>query len=222
MKSSNPLLVLLLRHEETLNPEGRLYGQEEVSLSETGRRRTEALVERLCRFPVRAVYGSDLSRSAYGAQRLAALTGAPLRLTPDLREIDFGAWTGRTFAELLKIPEFRLRLSDPEALAPPGGETLAELAQRALGVLTEIRREFSSGLVVIFGHGGLNRALLCRLLELPLRRFFSLEQRPGAVNLLVFYPEASPLLALFNAPSDLDLGPYLDYYGIGAHPYRRP
>jgi len=222
MKSSEPLLLLLLRHEETVNPEGRLYGQEDVPLSEAGLRRTEALVERLGRFPVRAVYGSDLSRSAYGARRLSSLTGAPLRLTPALREIHFGAWTGKTFAELLQIPEFRLRLSRPEALAPPGGETLEELSRRALGVLAEIRREFPSGLVVLFGHGGLNRALILRLLDMPLSRFFSLEQRPGAVNLLVFYPESPPLLALLNAPPDLDLAPYLDYYGIGAHPYRGP
>ncbi|RUM87597.1 MAG: alpha-ribazole phosphatase [Thermodesulfatator sp.] len=212
MKSSKPLLVLLFRHEETVNPEGRLYGQEDVPLSEKGRRRTEKLVERLASLSVCAVYGSDLSRSAYGAQRLAELTGAPLRLTPALREIDFGAWTGRTLTELLQIPEFRRRLSHPEALAPPGGETLEQLAHRALGVLSEIRRDFPSGLVVVFGHGGLNRALLCRLFEIPLQRFFSLEQRPGAANLLVFYPETPPLLALFNAPPNLDFSSYLDYY----------
>ena len=212
MRSSKPLLLLLLRHEETQSPPGTLYGQKDVPLSPQGRLRTQQLVQRLAQFPVTAVYGSDLSRSRFGAELLAQKTSAPLRLTPDLREIDFGAWSGKTFKELLKVPDFCERLQDPEKIAPPGGETLRDLSQRALKVFQEIKDHFPSGLVVVFGHGGLNRALIASLLEIPLSRFFSLEQRPGALNLLVFFPESAPLLALFNASPELDLRPYLEYY----------
>ncbi len=214
MKSSKPLLILLLRHEETEAPPGVLYGQKDVPLSERGRRRTEALVEKLATFPLRAVYGSDLRRSSYGAQLLAKRTGAPLTLTPLLRELDFGEWTGLSFEELLRLPEFQQRLQSPHQIHPPQGESLRALADRGLRVLSEIRERFSEGLVVIFGHGGLNRALLARLLEIPMSRFFSLEQRPGALNLLVFFPETSPILALYNAPPELDLRPYFEYYGF--------
>lgn len=214
MTSSNPLVILLLRHEETENPRGILYGQMDVPLSLRGRRKTEELVEKLSHFKIEAVYGSDLCRARYGAELLAEKTGVPLTLTPLLREIDFGKWTGLTFEELLRIPDFRKRLKDPEKMRPPGGETLKRLSERALRVISEIRSRFSEGLVVIFAHGGLNRGLMARLLDIPLNRFFSLEQRPGAVNLLVFFPDSPPLLALFNAPSEIDLRPYLEYYGI--------
>ncbi len=224
MKSSEarPLLLLLLRHEETENPRGVLYGQQEVPLSPRGRARTQALVRKLARLPVKAVYGSDLTRAAYGAELLSRETGAPLTLTPLLREIHFGRWTGLTFAELLEIPEFRERLANPAEIRPPGGESLRELSVRALKALNLIREKHPEGLVVVFAHGGFNRALLCTLFEIPLKRFFSLEQRPGAMNLMVFFPEAPPLLALLNAPPELDLAPFLDYYGSGAGPYHKP
>ena len=224
MKSSEsrPLFLLLLRHEETENPRGVLYGQRDVPLSARGRARTEALIERLARLPVKAVYGSDLTRAAYGARLLSRRTGVPLTLTPLLREIHFGEWTGLTFAELLEIPEFRKRLANPAEIRPPGGESLSELSQRASRALNLIRENHPEGLVVVFAHGGFNRALLCTLFEIPLRRFFSLEQRPGAMNLVIFFPEASPLLTLFNAPPELDLAPFLEYYVGGARPYQKP
>jgi len=222
MKSSEPLYLLLLRHEETVNPRGVLYGQEDVPLSESGRTRTRALVERLTRLPVRAVYGSDLSRCAYGARLLSERTGAPLILSPLFREIHFGRWTGKTFAELLEIPEFRRRLADPETISPPGGESLRDLSLRAGKALDLILRRHPGGLVVVFAHGGFNRALVCRVFDIPLRRFFSLEQRPGALNLLVFFPEGEPVLALLNAPAEVDLPALLEYYGSGAGPHRKP
>jgi len=216
MKSSKPLILLLLRHEETENPRGILYGQKDVPLSTAGRKKTEKLVAKLAAFPLTAVYASDLSRASYGARLLSEKSGAPLKITPHLREIDFGRWTGLTFEELLKIPEFRRRLQDPEKIRPPGGESLKDLSERALQVVSEIKARFSEGLVVVFAHGGLNRALIASLLDIPLRHFFSLEQHPGALNLLVFFSDVPPLLALFNAPPEIDLRPYLDYYGICA------
>ena len=214
IRSSKPLVLLLLRHEETENPGGILYGQTDVPLSPVGRKKTEELVEKLSCFQIKAVYGSDLSRSSYGAKPLAERSGVPLTLTPLLREIDFGKWTGLTFKELLKIPEFRERLEHPEKIKPPGGESLKDLSERALRVVSEIKYHFPEGLVAIFSHGGLNRVLIARLLDIPLNRFFALEQRPGAINLLVFFPDSPPLLALFNAPPEIDLRPYLEYYGI--------
>ncbi|WP_297055735.1 histidine phosphatase family protein [Thermosulfurimonas sp.] len=220
MKSSRPLLFLLLRHEETESPRGVLYGQRDVPLSSRGRRRTEKLVERLSRLPVEAVYSSDLSRALYGAELLSRRTGAPLFVTPLLREIDFGEWTGLSLSELLEIPEFAQRLATPEKISPPGGESLSQLFARASRMLDLIRRKHPGGLVVTFAHGGFNRALVSSVLGLSPRRFFTLEQHPGALNLLVFFPEGVPLLALFNAPAEIDLAHWVEYYGGGAEPPR--
>lgn len=198
-----PVRVLFLRHGETAGRPGILYSQREVPLSEYGLKQTEILVEGLKKLPIMAIYSSDLKRARLGAEWLAEATKAPLIITPWLREIDFGEWTGKHFSELWELPEFRARLKDPENLAPPGGESLRDLQARALKVIEEIKERFSEGLVVVFTHGGLIRTVIAHALGASLRHFFRIQQDFAAVNLIDYF-EDTAVVHLVNGPFDLN------------------
>ncbi len=195
--------ILLIRHGETVGPKGVLYSQQDVPLSEKGLYQSRKLVTGLKEIPLAAVYASDLKRTVLPAKWLAKEKKVPLYLRSDLREINFGLWSGKSFAELLQIPEFSERLKDPEKISPPGGESLKELQKRGLEVLKEIQHQFRGSTVVVFSHGGLIRALLLYALGAGLRNFFRLHIDFAAVNMIDVFP-AGPVVRLVNGPFDLN------------------
>ncbi len=204
-----PTRLLLIRHGETEGEPGVLYSQQDVPLSEEGWRQTEVLLQGLQNLPLEVIYTSDLSRARLAAERLARLTGLPLYVTKKLREIDFGAWSGKHFRELLETPEFKARLKDPENISPPGGESLRDLARRAHEVLEEILTQHSGKLVAVFTHGGLLRVMMAQALGAGLKNFFRIHQDFAAVNLVDYYPEG-PVVRLVNGPFDLNFKTLLE------------
>ncbi len=198
-----PTQVLLLRHGETICGQGILYSQLDVELSKRGLEQTKILVNGLKCLPINVIYSSDLLRARIGAEWLAKETGAPLIVTSKLREINFGKWTGKRFDELLKLPAFRLRLSNPETISPPGGESLKDLQNRALEVINEILEKFCEKLVVVFTHGGVIRSIIVNALGTSLKNFFRIHQDFACVNLIDYY-ESGPVVRLINGPFNIN------------------
>ncbi len=173
--------LLLVRHGETTwNTAHRYQGQTDIALSERGIRQARALARRLASEPIAAIYASDLRRASETARIIAALrapanpasAGAAspaLRLDRRLRELHFGAWEGMTYAEIGRLAADHLARWNADRLhvAPPDGETLAELAARVEALLEEIVRDHSGETVLVVAHGGPLRALLCLALGLP-------------------------------------------------------
>src|SRR4051812_14290444 len=96
---------------------GRLPG---VPLDDEGRRQAERLAERLSRETISLIQTSPLER----ARETAAPIGARLGLVPDpveaISEIDYGAWTGRSFDELGDNGEWIAWNRSKAMLRPPG------------------------------------------------------------------------------------------------------
>ncbi len=161
------LRLWLVRHGETeWNAEGRYQGQTDVPLSEVGLRQAEAVAARLAAAPLDAIYVSDLSRAAETGRAIARPHGLDVRLDPRWRELSFGEWHGLTYAQMeAQAPEtVAWWNADRVHRAPPGGETMAELAARVQAALDDICRDHSDGTVLVAAHGGPIRVLLCLLL----------------------------------------------------------
>lgn len=147
----------MIRHGRTdWNAALRIQGRTDVPLSAEGR------LEQCGRavpadFAGAPAFVSPLRRARQTAE-LLDLTGAAVE--PRLTEMDFGAWEGRTHAEL--------RAEDPEGLSaleakgldmrPPGGETPREVGERLLGFLAELDADRA----VLVTHKGVMRAALAR------------------------------------------------------------
>ncbi len=169
--------LILIRHGQTdWNLEGRYQGQSDPPLNQAGREQAAAMARRLAGQPIEAVYASDLQRAAETARIIADALGLEVHLRRGLREINQGAWEGMLFADIQARygALWAARRRDPTHARPPGGESVAELAERVGAVLDEIARSHPAGPVVVVSHGLALATVLCRLEGLPLTRAYDL------------------------------------------------
>lgn len=153
----------------------------DVGLSPEGRRQAELLGTRLAGSGVDAVIASDMIRARETAEILASPLGLPVEVIPALRELDFGDLEGldddRIAADFATFRARQARME--EDLRYPGGETIGELSGRVLEVLADIATRDQDHVAVVT-HGVAIRAVLSRILHLPLPRWRTLA--PGLEN----------------------------------------
>lgn len=187
----------LLRHGE---PEGgrRYRGTLDDPLSASGWEQMRAAVCLLPR-PWQVIVSSPLQRCAAFARDLAGRHQLPLEFEADLREMSFGAWEGRTPAEIMTAtPDALERFwHDPIHHPPPGGEGLLDCNDRVVNAWRNLLQRHTGRHVLLVGHGGTIRIVLCHILEIPLRRLWRLEVPYANISRIIVHgrgAEAEPSL----------------------------
>jgi len=178
--------IFLLRHGETVrHGDRRMLGQENVALSERGIEQARRWALRLTRCRIAALHCSDLIRSIDTAEIIAKSLNVAVEVWPQLREIDLGAWDGLTKEEVLTryAAQWRRRGEDFENFRPPGGESFGDLRDRAIPSFQRILSSSDRSLLIA-GHAGVNRVILCHLLGIPLNRLFCIAQDFAAMSLI--------------------------------------
>ena len=142
--------LVLVRHGATAWSErGRLTGWRDIPLNRRGRNQARRLRRRLSG-SFDSVWSSDLRRAADTAR----LSIGEARADPRLRELDFGSIEGAAWASL---PErIRMGLEAFDGFRAPGGESVADLRARVLGLIDEL----GPGRHLLVTHGGVIRTLL--------------------------------------------------------------
>jgi alpha-ribazole phosphatase len=180
-------IVYLVRHGaiQSAGEPKRFIGQLDLPLHEQGRLQAEGLTERLSGVELSAVFCSDLKRSLETAEIIAAPHGLPCVPRRDLREISLGAWEGLTFDQVRSTfpREFTSRGLDIVHTRPPEGESFLHCACRVLAAFHEIIQS-THGDILIVGHAGVNRILLCQALGLSLEHLFRIDQDYGCLNIM--------------------------------------
>ncbi|MFN8590358.1 MAG: histidine phosphatase family protein [Thermomicrobiales bacterium] len=187
--------VFLVRHGLAAAPDDLRLPGADLSLRPEGERQACSLAARLCMERPATIYSSEARRAWQTAEAIARVTGAPLAILPELREIDFGAWSGRTYTEIVAAnPGAADYFADPEVLTPPAGEAAIDAARRVLATLTTIG-EGEGGVVV--GHAGSLRLALALALEMPLAASWRLGLDCAHVSRLD-WTEAGPIVRYLN------------------------
>jgi probable phosphoglycerate mutase len=178
---------LLVRHGATEHTAQRRFsGCTGVNppLSATGERQAARLAERLGRSGgVDAVVSSPLARAHRTAQLVAGACAAALHVEPDLREIDFGEWEGRTPAEVEQgwaagLAAWRASPS----VAPPGGESVDAVATRVAAVRRRLAGRFPGGVVVLVSHLYPVRVSVLDALDVPYASVHRMELEPTSIS----------------------------------------
>ena len=127
------------------------------------------------------IVASPLKRCAEFAHELAASLAIPLELDERLQEMHFGAWEGRTAAELMESDGGALARfwRDPAIFSPPEAESLQAFQSRVLAAWRDLRRCAGGGRVLLVGHGGTIRTIVCDVLGHPPERLLELELELG-------------------------------------------
>jgi broad specificity phosphatase PhoE len=159
--------LLLVRHGVTpWNLEGRYTSTSDVPLDESARAALEPTAANLATRSIDRVWTSPLARAIETAEVLRELGAigprAEATADEDLRELDFGAFEGRSRAEMLGGPlagAYRhwMRVHDGFP-APPEGEEWTSAAERASRVLQ--RAAAAGGTTLVVSHGYLLRILV--------------------------------------------------------------
>jgi len=183
-------VVFLLRHGKIqLEDDQRRYvGQIDLPLGDEGRTQARNLARRFEHADIGAIYCSDLARSRETARIIADGGGenaAEAVAREDLREISMGEWEGCTFGDIARrFPdEFKARGADIGGYRVPGGESFAECSGRVVPAFLDILAS-SSGNIVIVGHAGVNRVLLCHVLGMPVSNVFRIGQDYACLNVI--------------------------------------
>lgn len=192
--------LLLLRHGEVEAPYQRVFGGRiDMGLSPVGHEQARRLAEHLRTVPFDAVYVSPLQRAQQTVAPLAATNGHQPVTLDSLREVDFGAWTGRSWeqvrSEFGMSPFHWLRELDRNAI--PGAEPIAAFRARGAAVLERTLRDHEGATVALVCHGGVVRLLLALLLDLPLPKMTAFEVDYASVT-VVDHREGKSEVQLLN------------------------
>lgn len=162
----------LIRHGEPAG--GPMFrGSQDDPLSDTGWQQVNAAITDDDRWDL--VVTSPLVRCKAFARQLAQQRQLPVYEEPQLREIGFGDWEGRTSADIMAhTPDALTRFwSDPVNHPPPGGEAITAFSKRVADAWLHWQKEAAGKRVLVVCHGGVIRMILAEVMGIPLKRSFS-------------------------------------------------
>ncbi|MEH3147121.1 MAG: histidine phosphatase family protein [Methylobacterium frigidaeris] len=162
---------------------GRMAG---VALDAAGLAEAKGVARRLAGSGAAAVLTSPQPRSRATAEPVAAALGLDAEVADALDEIDFGTWTGRSFADLADDPGWRAWNDRRGSTRPPGGESMAEAQERIVGLLGALAEAGRAAILV--GHGDVIRAALLHVLGLPLDAYHRIEVAPASISTIELSP----------------------------------
>lgn len=173
----------LLRHGEH-NVQGKICAgrMPGVVLSQRGRTEAEAAARQLAGVDIAAIYASPLERTRETAQIVGRRLSLPVTILDDLAELDFGEWTGKTFAEIRKDPRWPAWASHRSLSCIPGGETMREVQRRVVEAIMEMREQHPDEAVVVVSHGDVIRAALVFALGMPLDFYGRIEVATASLS----------------------------------------
>ncbi len=191
--------ILAIRHGETAwNVDTRLQGHLDIPLNEVGLRQAEHLAHALAeRDAIDAIYASDLSRAHATASAIAQAVGQSVTAHTGLRERHFGAFQGRTFAEIeVELPDhaWHWRKRTPDWVPLGGGESLLMLRERIVGTVNELAARHPGQQIVLVAHGGVLDILYRAATRLELQAPRTWPLTNTAVNRLLWTPEGLSLV----------------------------
>jgi alpha-ribazole phosphatase/probable phosphoglycerate mutase len=166
MHPGSETIVDLIRHGEPVG--GRKYrGQIDDPLSERGWQQMWDAVGG--HTPWGRIITSPLVRCRAFAEALAERHHLPLSEDTRFQEVGFGAWEGKTGAELRAEDPDQLRrfYADPVRARPPGAEPLEAFLARVAEALDELMQRHRGEHVLVVAHAGVIRAAITHVLEGP-------------------------------------------------------
>ncbi|WP_406683132.1 alpha-ribazole phosphatase [Seonamhaeicola sp. MEBiC1930] len=168
--------IYLVRHTTPKIEKGICYGQADLDLTHTWKTEFKEVKTKLPSSNDIKIISSPLRRCALLAQNL----GKDLTLDDRLKELNFGDWE---LKEWNFIPEKEINpwMKDFVNVQTPNGESYTQLASRVFSLAEEViaSKEFKK--VIIVSHAGPIRAILAKILNIPLKNSFKIKIEYGDV-----------------------------------------
>ncbi len=179
--------VILVRHGETNFPQNRIYcdSKEDPALSSAGQVQARQAAEFLSLENISAIYASPSLRTRMTAEAIAKNhKGLPVDLDSNLVERNFGDWEGMYFEDIeSQFPVKYREWKENQATFKIGqGESVYDLAERVVPVISKIITAHPGQTVVVVAHVGPIRVLLTKALNLPVEGYRQLTIDPASMT----------------------------------------
>ena len=207
-------VLLLVRHgHSTANAEGVLAGwTPDVQLTDTGREQASGVAGQLAGVPVHGLYSSPVLRARQTAEIISQAGDLTVIQDEGLGECRYGAWTGRSLADLRSDPLWRLVQDEPERVEfPPGdypAESLTQMTDRLMATVLRLDAHVESeggpdALWVAVSHGDPIKAVLAVAGGADVRALQRHHVDPGAMSVIRFSAGRAVVLAANGRTLDL-------------------
>jgi alpha-ribazole phosphatase len=186
--------LYLLRHGR-VDTGGRYIGSTDLPLLQEGREDLAAVAPYLRRQNFDSVLCSPLLRCRQSLEVLDLDVRS--EICPELREIDFGAWEGLTFSEILQRDPLLVEKWAvwSEGFRFPGGEGIGTFLDRIKTIRRRVETDPGERLLII-SHGGVIRQLVCSCLGLGPENYLAFDIQPGLCSVIDLHPQGGVLVGL--------------------------
>ncbi len=132
------------------------------------------------------IISSPLIRCASFAYELGDNRQLPVTINDNLKEIGFGAWEGKTKAQLRKerMEEFEAFYRDPVANTPENAEKVIDFHARIGAVFDDLRESHQGKQLLVVAHAGVIRAMITYAVGAPVDCMYRLTITNGGISRL--------------------------------------
>jgi probable phosphoglycerate mutase len=137
------------------------------------------------------------------AEAVAGGRGLTVRIEPDIREVEYGRWTGRPLAQLARTSLWKRLQQQPSGVRFPEGESLDEVQGRAVRALDAIAARHPRGIVAAVTHADVIRLALAHYSGIHLDLYQRLIVSPASVTAIAL-GDRVPRIVRTNDTGTLD------------------
>jgi len=200
-------IIIFVRHGESEgNKSDSFNGSLNLPLTERGKKQAEQTAEFLERYPIDAIYSSDLDRAYETATFTAKRKNIPIVKCRKLREIYGGDFEGIPYSEIeAKFPkEYHAWRHDMGNCRCPNGESIKELFERVKFKVCEIAKKHRGQTVLITTHATPIRAMSTAWLKKDITDIGSIPWVKNASVTIVDYSDIDhPEIILYDEHTHL-------------------
>jgi len=149
----------LVRHGQSIHNEKQIVaGQLDSNLTEQGIADARSVASAIGRSDFDLIYCSDLKRARETTEVIVDTLrlDCPLKLSPLLRELDYGLYTNHPVAEAFAALNYKV----VQHQRYPGGESFQDLEKRVTQFASSFRTEIDGKRTLVVAHAGSLRMLL--------------------------------------------------------------
>lgn len=159
-----------------------------AELTESGRQQARAVGLWLKDQQLDILLSSPSKRVLTSAEIIGEILGMPPNVVPNLDEWHVGQWDGRAYVDIkAEHPDlYKAWSSDPITNRPPGGESIADVCERAQKKLAEILTLHGGKKIALVTHAGIIRAIIVHALNMPVANFWRVNIPVASVTQIDF------------------------------------
>lgn len=190
--------ILLIRHAAHAHLgnvlSGRMPG---LGLSPQGLSQAERLAARCSTMSIDGLESSPVQRAVETAR---AIVAARPRLTvttvANLDELDFGEWSGRSFADLAEDPRWQTWNAARETAVAPAGESMTQAQARAWAHIEATAAQRPGQTIAMVTHCDIIRGVIAQVLGLSLDHILRFDIDPASISRLAIGPWGAKVLSM--------------------------